>query len=291
MHLVKVKSILSKNNGVNIYRGCLHGCIYCDSRSNCYNMKHDFEDIEVKENALILLEEALKKKPSCMIATGSMSDPYLPLESKLLYTKRMLELILKYDFGVSILTKSDLILRDIDLIDEINKKNKAVVQVTLTCYDEKLCKIIEPYAPSTSRRVEILKECKKRNIPTVVWLDPILPFINDNQKNIMGILNYCIENGVYGIICFGMGLTLRDGNREYFYEKLDEHFPHLKERYESIYKNSYEVKSLNNRALMTLFHTICKQNNIKTNIEEIFEFLSSFPDKKNQLSIFDFLDE
>ena len=195
MHLVKVKSILSKNNGLNIYRGSLHGCIYCDSRSKCYQLKHDFEDVEVKENAIVLLEEALKKKVPCMIGTGSMSDPYNPLEKKFLYTRKMLELIEKYEFGVSIITKSDLILRDIDIIDRINQKTKAVVQVTLTTYDEVLCKKIEPYVSSTKERVEILKECKKRNIPTIVWLDPILPFINDNQKNLLGILDYAKSSG------------------------------------------------------------------------------------------------
>lgn len=291
MHLVKAKTILSKTNGINIYRGCLHGCIYCDARSKCYQMKHDFEDIEVKENALFLLEEALKKKAPCMIGTGSMSDPYIPLEKKLLYTKRMLELIEKYEFGVAIQTKSDLILRDIDIIDRINQKSKAVVQVTLTTYDEALCKKLEPYVASTNRRVEVLKECKKRGIPTVVWLCPILPFINDNQKNLMGILNYCIENDVYGIICFGMGVTLREGDREYFYEKLDEYFPGLKERYIAIYQNAYEVNSLNNDNLMNLFYAVCKQHKIKTDVSEIFNYLHEFPVKKNQLSIFDFLDE
>lgn len=291
MHLVKVKTILSKDNGVNIYRGCLHGCIYCDSRSKCYQMKHDFEDIEVKENSLYLLEDALKRKTPCMIGTGAMSDPYNPLEKKLQYTKRMLELIEKYEFGVTLHTKSNLILRDIDIIDRINRKSKAVVQVTLTTYDEALCKKIEPYVSSTKERVEILKECKKRGIPTVVWLDPILPFINDTQKNLMGILNYCIENDVYGIICFGMGVTLREGSREYFYDKLDEYFPGMKERYETVYGNAYEVNSLNNKNLMNIFYTVCKQNNIKTNVDEIFKYLHDFPIKKNQLSIFDFLDE
>lgn len=291
MHLVKTKTILSKDNGLNIYRGCLHGCIYCDARSKCYQMKHDFEDIEVKENSLYLLEEALKRKVPCVIGTGSMSDPYIPLERKLLYTRRMLELIEKYEFGVTLHTKSSLILRDIDIIDMINQKSKAVVQVTLTTYDETLCKKIEPYVSSTKERVEILKECKKRGIPTIVWLDPILPFINDTQKNLMGILNYCIENDVYGIICFGMGVTLREGSRDYFYEKLDELFPHLRERYETIYGNSYEVNSLNNKNLMNIFYTVCKQNNIETNVDELFKYMHDFPVKKNQLSIFDFLDE
>ena len=115
MHFVDAKGILSAQNGMNLYRGCTHGCIYCDSRSDCYQMNHDFEDIEIKENALELLQEKLDKKAPCMIGTGSMSDPYIPIEKDLKMTRGMLELIDKYGFGVAIQTKSNLIMRDIDL--------------------------------------------------------------------------------------------------------------------------------------------------------------------------------
>ena len=287
MHFVKAKTILSKANGINLYRGCTHGCIYCDSRSNCYQMKHDFEDIEIKENALILLENEMRRKGPCMIGTGSMSDPYMHIEKELNYTKKMLGLIEKYGFGVAIHAKSNLILRDIDIIDKINKKTKAVVQVTLTTYNEKLCEILEPNVSTTLERVEILKECKKRGIPTGVWLDPILPFINDTKEHLLGILNYCIENNVYGVICFNMGLTLRDGNREYFYKKLDEHFPNLKYRYINTFGNKYEVNSLYNNDLMNLFLDITKRHNIKTNVDEIFEYMHEFPHKYTQMSLFD----
>lgn len=287
MHFVESKSILSKNNGLNLYRGCTHGCIYCDSRSKCYQMKHDFEDIEVKKNALVLLETTLRKKKPCMIGTGAMSDPYLHLEQSLNYTRKMLELIEKYEFGVAIQTKSNLILRDIDLIDRINKKTKAVVQVTLTTYDEELCKKLEPNVSTTKERVEILKECHKRGIPTIVWLDPILPFINDTKENLLGILKYCVENNVYGILCFGMGLTLREGNREYFYQKLDELFPSLKERYIKTYGNKYEVTSLCNDELMKIFYSITNKYGIKTNIDELFTYMHEFPLKHKQLSFFE----
>lgn len=226
MHYVKVKGILSAKNGMNIYRGCSHGCIYCDSRSNCYGFTHEFEDIEVKENAVELLEQALKsKRKKCMIGTGAMCDPYMHIEEKLCLTRQCLELIDKYEFGVAIQTKSDRILRDIDLLKSINMKAKAVVQMTLTTYDEKLCKILEPNVSTTRERFEVLMECKKAGIPTVVWLSPILPFINDTEENIRGILNYCVQAGVKGIICFDMGVTLRDGDREYFYQALDKYFP------------------------------------------------------------------
>ena len=215
MHFVNAKTILSaKPCGMNIYRGCSHGCIYCDSRSKCYQFTHAFEDIEVKQNALELLAEALRKKRRrCMIGTGSMCDPYIPAEKELCLMRRCLEVIDRYDFGVAVLTKSDLVLRDLDILERINRKTKAVVQMTLTTADDNLCRLIEPGVCPTSRRFEVLKECQKRGITTVVWFSPLLPFINDTKENVDGILDYCIRAGVKAILCFGIGLTLREGNR------------------------------------------------------------------------------
>lgn len=208
MHYVEVKSLLTKWNAINIYRGCTHGCIYCDSRSKCYHLNHLFEDIEVKKNAPQLLEDILKhKKPKIMISTGSMSDPYMPLEQKLCLTKKCLEVINKYGFGATIITKSDLILRDLDLLKSINEKAKCVVQMTLTTLDEELCKKIEPNVCTTKRRFEVLKILNENNIPTVVWFTPILPFINNTLENMKGILDYCIQANVKGIICFNAGMT------------------------------------------------------------------------------------
>jgi len=216
MHFKEAKTILSSKNGMNIYRGCSHGCIYCDSRSKCYNMDHDFEDIEVKVNAPELLEAALRKKrKKCMISTGSMCDPYMHIEARLACTRKCLEIIDRYGFGVALLTKSNLILRDLDILTSINSKSKCVVQLTLTTWDEDLCRILEPTVCTTRERFEVLKIMNENGIPTVVWLDPILPFINDTEENLRGILEYCVRAKVYGIICFGMGMTLREGNREY----------------------------------------------------------------------------
>lgn len=280
MNFVKAKSILSSSNGMNIYRGCTHGCIYCDSRSSCYHTPVPFENIEVKENALELLEIALKsKRNKCMIGTGSMCDPYMPLEKSLCYMQKSLELIEKYGFGVTVITKSDLILRDIDIIERINKKTKAVVQITLTTFDDELCKIIEPNVSTTSKRVEVLKECYKRNIPTVVWFSPFLPYINDNFENLCGLLDYCISTRVKGILNFGIGLTLREGNREYFYKKLDEHFSGLKNRYIKEFGNRYEISSSKNDELMSYFYSVCRKNKIMCNINEIFSYLHEFPKK------------
>lgn len=213
MHFVNARGILSASNGMNIYRGCTHGCIYCDSRSKCYQFTHAFEDIEVKQNALELLEKALRsKRKKCMIGTGAMCDPYMHCEEQLGLTRKCIELIDQYGFGLAIQTKSDRILRDLELLKSINEKTKCVVQMTLTTYDEELCKILEPNVCTTKRRFETLQILHENGIPTVVWMTPILPFINDTEENVKGILDYCIQAGVYGIINFGvMGLTLREG--------------------------------------------------------------------------------
>lgn len=290
MHYVKTKGILSAKNGMNLYRGCSHGCIYCDSRSKCYHMEHAFEDIEVKENAIELLEYALKhKRKKCMIGTGAMTDPYIPLETEIGNVRKALSLIDEYGFGFTVITKSDRILRDLDLLQKINEKTKCVVQMTLTTYDENLCRKIEPNVCTTRKRFEVLKKLRDAGIPSVVWLSPILPFINDTKENISGILDMCIEAKVYGIICFGMGLTLREGNREYFYEQLDKLFPRLKEQYIRTYGNQYVIDSPNSKYLMHLFHQKCGSNGIVHHNEQIFQYLYRFEEKGSatQLSLWD----
>ena len=290
MHFAKVKGILSSKNGMNLFRGCTHGCIYCDSRSKCYQMNHRFEDVEIKENGIKILEESLKRKrKKCMIGLGSMTDPYIHEELKLNYTRKALELINRYGFGATLITKSDNLLRDLEIFKDINSKTKCIIQMTLTTYDEKLCKIIEPNVSTTRDRFEALKVLRDAGIPTVVWLIPILPFINDNKENILGILNYCKEAKVYGVICFGMGLTLSDGNREYFYSELDKNFPKLKELYIRKYGNSYMINSDNNAELMKIFHGFCEKNDIVHDNNKIFDYLRRFEtkDEVKQLSFFD----
>jgi len=280
MHEVNVKGILSAKNGMNIYRGCLHGCIYCDSRSLCYQMKHKFEDIEVKANAVELLENALRRKRNkCMIGTGAMSDPYMPIEEKLGNMRKCLEVIERYGFGVTMITKSTKVLRDLDLLKKINEKSKCVVQMTLTTYDEDLCRIVEPNVETTYERFRALEILRDNGIPTVVWLCPILPFINDTEENIRGILDYCVRAKVKGIINFDMGVTLRDGNRAYFYKKLDEHFPGLKEKYIRMYGNSYQLSSPNIRQLNMIYKSECIKNGIMCDVNECFEYLNKYEDK------------
>lgn len=291
MHFVEAKGILTgsiSNCGMNIYRGCSHGCIYCDSRSTCYQFKHVFEDIEVKKNAPELLERALRfKRKRCMIGTGSMSDPYMHCEKDLRLMRRCLEIIYRYGFGVTVLTKSDLILDDIDLLDSINRRSRCVVQMTLTTYDDDLCRILEPNVCNTKRRIQVLEEMQKRGIPTVVWLTPILPYINDTEENIRAILSECIRLGVKAIVCFDMGLTLREGDREYYYAALDKHFPGLKDRYIREYGYSYELPSPRSRELMKLFKDTCKAHGIICDPDACFAYLNEFHEKDGQMSLFD----
>lgn len=280
MHKIQAKAILSPKNGMNLYRGCTHGCIYCDARSSCYQMEHVFEDVAVKENAPELLEQALRRKRNrCMIGTGAMSDPYLHEEERIGLTRKCLELIDQYGYGLSIQTKSDRILRDLDLLKSIHQKSKCVVQMTITTYDEDLCRILEPNVCTSKRRAEVLEILRDEGIPTICWMTPILPFINDTEENIKGILEYCRKARVYGIMTFGIGVTLRDGDRQYFYQQLDRHFPGMKERYIKTYGNAYELPSPHQTGLMELVCQKCRAWGIEYRSDRLFQYLSAFEDK------------
>lgn len=286
MHYTQAKGILSAKNGMNIYRGCSHGCIYCDSRSACYGFTHDFEDIEVKQNAPELLERALKsKRKRCVIGTGSMCDPYMHIEKTLGLSRKCLEIIDRHGFGVSLLTKSDLVLRDIDLLKSINAKAKAVVQMTITTADDELCRKLEPNVCPSSRRFEVLCEMRDNGIPTVLWLCPLLPFINDTEENLRGVLDYAKRAGCYGVMSFGMGLTLREGDREYFYAALDRLFPGLRQRYERTYGLSYEIASPNAKKLWEIFRSECEKSGMEWRTENLFGYLSQI-DEEEQLTLF-----
>lgn len=284
MHYIEAKTILSPQGGFNLYRGCTHGCIYCDSRSACYRIDHAFEDVAVKRNAPELLDAALRaRKKPCMLATGSMCDPYLPREKELRLTRRCLEILLNRGFGVSVLTKSDLILRDLPLLQEINRQTKAVAQMTLTTWDETLCRIIEPNVCTTRRRVDALRALAGAGVPTAVWLCPLLPWLNDSEENLRQILDACFDAGVRAIVHFGMGLTLREGDREYFYRRLDEHFPGLKEKYIRRYGNAYEIPCENAAALEEIFHTECERHGVMHRQDEIFARLHELPSRQTTL--------
>jgi len=286
MHLKEAKSILSASNGMNISRGCTHGCIYCDSRSKCYHIDHDFEDVQIKSNAPLLLEDALKRKRNkCMIGTGAMSDPYINIPENLDNIRSCLKIIDKYDCGIAIQTKSDLILRDLEILKSINKKAKCIVQTTFTTFDEELCKKIESNVCSTKSRYEMLKVMQENGIQTIVWFCPFLPFLNDTEENLRGLLDYCVDAGVYGIIFWGIGMTLREGNREYYYQKLDEHFPGLKDVYHKKYGYKYEVTSDNNDKLVKLLRETCDKRGIICGVDNIFKYMGTFEEKK-QMELF-----
>lgn len=287
MHYVCAKTILSAQNGMNLYRGCQHGCIYCDARSCCYQMNHPFEDIEVKENAVTLLEHALRnKRRRCMIGTGAMSDPYMPLEARLQLTRQSLEVIYRYGFGVAVQTKSAFVLRDLELLADIHRRAKAVVQMTLTTFDEALCRIVEPNVSTTAQRVAALHQLRAAGVPTVVWLTPLLPWLNDTSENIRGILEACHAAGVKGVVQFNMGLTLREGDREYYYAALDRHFPGLKQRYIETYGNAYELPSPRSQELNGLFHETCEQYGLWHDNAQIFHYLTHLEDDEPQMRLF-----
>ena len=289
MHFVRTKGLLSQGNGMNIYRGCTHGCIYCDSRSTCYHIDHNFEDIEVKQNAPELLRDALsRRRKRCMIATGAMCDPYMHCEESLGLTRQCLDIIEEFGFGAAVQTKSDRILRDFDRLCRIHQKSKAVVQMTLTTFDKRLCRILEPDVCGTKRRAEVLRKFSDAGIPTVAWIVPILPFLNDTEENLRGILGYCFDAGVVGIINFGFGVTMRSGNREYFYGKLDEHFPGMKERYIKRFGDAYECPSDNSARLWNIFRRECRAHGVMQNPGEIFAYMNEYPVVNEQMSLFDF---
>ena len=287
-HYADYKTIISPNNGMNLYRGCTHGCIYCDSRSLCYQINHDFENIEVKRNAPQILEEQLRKKRKpCIISTGSMCDLYIHLEEELKITRECLLLIEKYGFGVSLLTKSARILRDLDILKAINKKTKCIVQITMTTYDENLCRIIEPNVSTTLERFHVLEAMREAEIPTAVCICPVLPFINDTEENLRGIMDYCVRAKIRGLSAFCFGTTMLDGSREYFYKCLDRHFPGVKQKYIERYGNEYACYSDNSLHLRALTKEICKKHRIIYKHDELSANLFNFEPKAQQISMFD----
>jgi DNA repair photolyase len=257
---VKADSYFGLTYNMNLYRGCQHGCIYCDSRSTCYQLG-PLSHIRYKANALELLEKELRgKKQKGTIGFGSMNDPYMPVEKDLELSRNALKLIAKYKFPVHIITKSNLITRDVDLLGQISK-TYAAVSFTITTSDDDLSGIIEPNAPKPSLRFEAIRFLSDNGIYCGMTLMPVLPFINDTEENIRQLLIRAIEAGVQYIIPF-MGLTLREGSREYFYQKLEALFPGTKDKYISTYGNRYNCNSPNANDLYKLLYALMKEFNI-----------------------------
>jgi DNA repair photolyase len=249
---------------MNLYRGCQHQCIYCDSRSECYQIEN-FSDILVKENAIDLLENELaRKRVKGTIGTGSMNDPYMPVEAKLKLTRRALERIAWYRFPVHVITKSDLVLRDLDLLRQINEVYTAV-SFTITTADDQLAKKLEPGASPPSARFRAMKILADNGILTGITMMPILPFIQDNEENITEIVTQAHENGAAYILP-SFGVTLRDRQRTYYYDKLDRHFPGLRQKYERQFGNQYFAPANNYERLKTLFEALCQRYGIENRI-------------------------
>lgn len=294
MEFIKAKTILIKvkygadwygiDYNMNLYKGCTHGCIYCDSRSNCYHIDN-FDIVRGKENALYILEKELRKKSRGVVGIGAMSDTYNPLEQQYEQTRKALELIEKYGFGVSIDTKSDLILRDIDLLKKINLNNNVIIKFTITTPNDELSKIIEPNVCVSSRRLKAIKILNDNGIFAGIMMNPVLPFITDNEKDIKELVKLASENGAKFIHTY-MGMTLRENQRDYYYEKLDESFKELKEKYMKYYGDRYDCIAPNYKKLYKVFTEECDKYNILYNMEDIIKAYKKMKINNKQISFF-----
>ena len=295
MEFIKTKTILSKEKygdtwygidyKINLYRGCPHGCIYCDSRSNCYHIDN-FDIPKGKENARLLLEQELfKKKEKGVIGIGSMSDTYNPQEKQYEQTRDALKLISKYHFGVSIDTKSNLILRDIDLLKEINKNNNVIVKFTITTPKDELSKIIEPHVCVSSKRFSAIKTLTDNGIFTGIMMNPVLPFITDKEEDIKELVRLAHESGAKFIHSY-MGLTLRENQRDYYYNQLDKNFKGLKEKYQNYYGERYNCIVPNYKKLYKVFTDECDKYGILYNMKDIIKAYKKEIKENEQISLF-----
>ena len=294
MQTVPAKTIITKmkkpsawfgaDYNMNIYRGCCHGCIYCDSRSDCYR-NPDFGTVKAKENALQIVRDDLRRKVKTgVVATGAMSDPYNPFEKNEKLTRNSLELINAFGFGVAVDTKGVLVTRDIDILKDISSHSPVIVKMSITTADDALSKIIEPGAAPSSERFAALQQLSDAGIFCGILMMPILPFINDTEENITTIVANAKEAGAK-FIYPAFGVTMRQGNREYFFEQLDKHFPGYKEKYISKYRNNYVCTSPKARKLWGIFSDLCKQNGILYDMKDII-YAYKRPYVNEQLSLF-----
>lgn len=296
MKTVPAKTILHKNKSsewfgndynMNLYRGCCHGCIYCDSRSDCYRID-DFDTVCAKENALHILRDELRRKVrSGVIGTGAMSDPYNPFEAQELLTRHALELISAYNFGITVITKSSLIVRDIDVYKEISEHSPVLCKMTVTTADDELCRLLEPNVSLSSERFEALAKMADNGLFTGITMMPVLPFIEDSEENIMKIVRTAHECGVRCIYP-AFGMTLRSNQREYYFNKLDKLFPEqkLRERYIRTFGERYTCTSPKAKRLWNIFSAECERLGILYDMRDIISaYKRGYGDL--QLSFFD----
>ena len=263
--LIRSKSTawFGTDHTVNLYRGCCHGCLYCDSRSDCYR-NPDFDRVTAKADALrILRDELARKVRPAFIGMGAMSDPYNPFEEGLLLTRHALELIDAYDCGVSVDTKSDLIVRDIDLYQSIQTHSPVICKITVTTVDEELAAKVEPRAPSPARRLEAIRKLAEAGIFCGVLLMPVLPFLEDRPEQVLSVVDRAADVGAK-FIYSGFGVTMRQGQREYFLRELDRAFPeeHLSRRYLARYGDRYRCPSPRARELWEIFTARCRERGL-----------------------------
>lgn len=292
---IKARTILQKvrydgskwfglDYSMNLYRGCNHGCIYCDSRSECYR-NDDFDTVKVKENAIKILQSELRPhRTKGVVGLGAMSDSYNPHEKELRVTRQALELLADCGYGISLETKSDLVTRDIDLFQQIAKKHSAIVKLTITAADDDLARIIEPHAPSSSKRFRALRELADAGIYCGVLFTPTLPFITDNEENIRTLVNAAAENGAQ-FIYHMEGVTMRDRQRDHFYEKISEYNPDLPGLYQKTFGDRYMCNSPHAKENRILFQNLCKEYGLTYRMNDIIKaYKREIPDP--QLSLF-----
>ena len=294
MEFIKTKTILSKvkygntwygvDYNMNLYRGCPHGCIYCDSRSNCYHIDN-FDVPRGKENAILILEKELQKNKKGIVGIGSMSDTYNPEDLKYEQTRNALKLISKYNYGVSIDTKSDLILRDIDILKKINEKNNVIIKFTITTPHDELSKIIEPNVCVSSKRFEAIKKLSDNGIFTGIMMNPVLPFITDGKEDIKLLVKKAHESKAKFIHTY-MGMTLRENQRDYYYQKLDKYFKGTKEKYIKYYKENYNCPVPNYKQLYKIFTDECDKYGILYKMDDIIKAYQKEIKENEQLKLF-----
>lgn len=288
--LIRSKSTawFGTDHTVNLYRGCCHGCLYCDSRSDCYR-NPDFDRVTAKADALrILRDELARKVRPAFIAMGAMSDPYNPFEEELLLTRHALELIDAYDCGVSVDTKSDLIVRDIDLYQSIQAHSPVICKLTVTTVDEDLAAKVEPRAPSPARRLAAIRSLAQAGLFCGVLLMPVLPFLEDRPEQVLSVVDRSADAGAK-FIYSGFGVTMRQGQREYFLRELDRAFPgeHLSRRYLARYGDRYRCPSPRARELWEVFAARCRERGLLYQMPHIVSAATrGYGDR--QLTFFDY---
>jgi len=295
METIKTRTIMTKaDNGdkwfgidyhMNLYKGCNLGCIYCNVRSDTYHIDN-FDQVSTKEDALDILEKELSSKTKKgVVSFGSLSDPYNGAEEKMQLTRKALKLVHKYGFGVSIDTKSDLVLRDLDILKEIAADNNVIIKVSITTTDLELQKILEPNVISTNKRFEVVKTLRENNIYCGVLIHPVLPFLTDNEENILSLIQKA-GKAKANFIYTKMGMTLQTNQREYFYEKIEKHYIGISSDYDSVFGKRYHCNTLQYRRLMELFLKEASKYQMFTDMEDIIKGYKKDLPTNEQISLF-----